>query len=37
MKILMPVHVYLPQHSAGTEVYTHNLSRALQARDRLCV
>ncbi len=32
MKILMPVHVFLPVHSAGTEVYTFNLARALQAR-----
>ena len=32
MKILMPVHVFLPDHSAGTEVYTYNLARALQAR-----
>ncbi len=32
MKILMPVHFFLPQHSAGTEVYTYNLARALQAR-----
>jgi glycosyltransferase involved in cell wall biosynthesis len=32
VKILMPVHVFLPQHSAGTEVYTLNLAKALQAR-----
>jgi glycosyltransferase involved in cell wall biosynthesis len=32
MKILMPVHFFLPDHSAGTEVYTYNLARALQAR-----
>lgn len=32
MKILMPVHVFLPGHSAGTEVYTYNLARALVAR-----
>lgn len=32
MKILMPVHFFLPEHSAGTEVYTWNLARALQAR-----
>lgn len=29
MKILMPVHFFLPEHSAGTEVYTYNLARAL--------
>ena len=28
----MPVHVFLPQHSAGTEVYTFNLAQALRAR-----
>src|SRR5262245_42220152 len=28
----MPVHVFLPEHSAGTEVYTYNLARALIAR-----
>ena len=32
MKILMPVHFFLPEHSAGTEVYTYNLARALKAR-----
>jgi len=32
MKILMPVHFFLPDHSAGTEVYTYNLARALAAR-----
>ncbi|RKY20506.1 MAG: hypothetical protein DRQ55_07425 [Planctomycetota bacterium] len=32
MKILMPVHFFLPDHSAGTEVYTYNLARALKAR-----
>ncbi|MGQ0553782.1 MAG: glycosyltransferase family 4 protein [Planctomycetota bacterium] len=32
LKILMPVHVFLPGHSAGTEVYTYNLARALSAR-----
>ena len=32
MKILMPVHFFLPDHSAGTEVYTYNLARALQSR-----
>lgn len=32
MKILMPVHFFLPDHSAGTEVYTYNLSRALKER-----
>lgn len=32
MKILMPVHFFLPDHSAGTEVYTYNIARALQAR-----
>lgn len=32
MKILMPVHFFLPDHSAGTEVYTYNLARELQAR-----
>lgn len=32
MKILMPVHFFLPDHSAGTEVYTYNLARALQER-----
>jgi len=32
MKILMPVHFFLPEHSAGTEVYTYNLARALIAR-----
>jgi len=28
----MPVHFFLPDHSAGTEVYTYNLARALQDR-----
>jgi glycosyltransferase involved in cell wall biosynthesis len=28
----MPVHFFLPDHSAGTEVYTYNLARALIAR-----
>lgn len=32
MKILIPVHFFLPDHSAGTEVYTYNLARALVAR-----
>ncbi|MHC5212747.1 MAG: glycosyltransferase family 4 protein [Planctomycetota bacterium] len=32
MKILMPVHFFLPEHSAGTEVYTYNLARALIER-----
>jgi len=32
LRILMPVHFFLPDHSAGTEVYTYNLARALQAR-----
>jgi glycosyltransferase involved in cell wall biosynthesis len=32
VKILMPVHFFLPDHSAGTEVYTYNLARALQER-----
>lgn len=32
MKILMPVHFFLPDHSAGTEVYTYNLARALKER-----
>ncbi|GJM22372.1 MAG: hypothetical protein DHS20C15_22870 [Planctomycetota bacterium] len=32
MKILMPVHFFLPDHSAGTEVYTYNIARALTER-----
>jgi glycosyltransferase involved in cell wall biosynthesis len=32
VKVLIPVHFFLPEHSAGTEVYTYNLARALQAR-----
>jgi glycosyltransferase involved in cell wall biosynthesis len=32
VKILIPVHFFLPDHSAGTEVYTYNLARALVAR-----
>jgi hypothetical protein len=32
MKILLPVHFFLPEHSAGTEVYTYNLARALKDR-----
>jgi glycosyltransferase involved in cell wall biosynthesis len=32
LKILMPVHFFLPDHSAGTEVYTYNLARALKER-----
>jgi glycosyltransferase involved in cell wall biosynthesis len=32
VKILVPVHFFLPDHSAGTEVYTYNLARALQDR-----
>jgi glycosyltransferase involved in cell wall biosynthesis len=32
MKILMPVHFFLPEHSAGTEVYTYNLARSLKER-----
>jgi len=29
MRILFPLHQYLPHHCAGTEVYTHSLARAL--------
>jgi len=32
VKILMPVHFFLPDHSAGTEVYTYNLARELKER-----
>ena len=32
MKILLVSHRYPPEHSAGTEVYTANLARALVER-----
>ncbi len=32
MRILQVIHDYLPRHRAGSEVYTHLLSRALIAR-----
>lgn len=32
MKILLVVHQYLPEHRAGTEVYTHSLARELATR-----
>lgn len=32
MKILMVVHQFLPRHLAGSEVYTHRLAKAMQAR-----
>lgn len=32
MRILVIVHQFLPHESAGTEVYTYNLAKALQAR-----
>jgi len=38
MRILVVVHQFLPRDSAGTEVYTHKLAKALQARGHeLCV
>ena len=37
LKILMVVHQYLPRHVAGTEVYTHNLAKALSRRHDLLV
>lgn len=32
LRILVVVHQFLPRNSAGTEVYTHQLAKALQAR-----
>jgi glycosyltransferase involved in cell wall biosynthesis len=32
LRILVIVHQFLPRDSAGTEVYTHKLAKALQAR-----
>lgn len=32
MRILEAIHDFLPDHRAGSEIYTYNLSRALQAR-----
>ncbi len=29
MKILFPIHLYLPQHGAGGEAYVHNLAKHL--------
>lgn len=29
MRIVIPTHMFLPLHSAGTEIYTYNLARAL--------
>ena len=37
LKILMVVHQYVPRHVAGTEVYTHNLAKALSARHDVLV
>ncbi|MEE9394993.1 MAG: glycosyltransferase [Planctomycetota bacterium] len=37
MKILLPVHIYLPQHRAGVENYTHQLARALGERHEVMV
>ena len=31
MKILLVSHVFLPRHPAGTEIYTFQVGRALQA------
>jgi glycosyltransferase involved in cell wall biosynthesis len=30
MKILQVIHQYLPKHQAGSEIYTHSLSKALK-------
>lgn len=37
LKILMVVHQYVPRHVAGTEVYTHNLAKALDERHDVLV
>ena len=37
MKILQVSHLFLPDSSGGTEVYTHLLSKALQARHEVAV
>lgn len=37
MKILQMLHFFLPRHSAGTEVYTHRLSRALSGEHDVSV
>lgn len=37
MKILLVVHYYLPKHQAGTEIYTHILSRELKKRHEVTI
>lgn len=37
MKILMPVHCFLPTHMGGTEIYTYNLATELNKRHEVTV
>lgn len=37
MRILLPIHQYLPHSRAGTEVYTHSLARELAQRHDVLV
>lgn len=37
MRILLPIHQYLPHSRAGTEIYTHSLARELGKRHDLLV
>lgn len=37
MKILMPVHSFLPKHQAGAEIYTYNLAKVLSKRHEVVV
>lgn len=37
MKILMPIHSFLPKHQAGAEIYTYNLSKELSKRHEVIV
>ncbi|MDD5435748.1 MAG: glycosyltransferase [Nitrospira sp.] len=37
LKILMPVHSFLPKHQAGAEIYTYNLAKELSKRHEVVV
>jgi len=37
LKILMPVHYFLPERQAGAEIYTYNLSKELSKRHEVVV
>lgn len=37
LKILMPVHFFLPEHQAGAEIYTYNLAKELSKRHEVVV